>query len=106
MTQCLKCGQPCGSHSHFCSPACRQRYHAERANRARKAPVTHGTRSGYRRGCRCRPCSEANTTYFQSYRTQTVTGPDGTETTGPVERKTYTLRDELTGKVQTFEVMN
>ena len=31
-------------------------------------PPAHGTTSRYRRGCRCKPCSAANTTAARQYR--------------------------------------
>ena len=33
-----------------------------------KTDVTHGTTTGYRRGCRCRPCTDAQVEYGQQWR--------------------------------------
>lgn len=36
--------------------------------------IAHGTRAGYKKGCRCEPCTAANREYFRAYRAAKCTG--------------------------------
>jgi 5-methylcytosine-specific restriction endonuclease McrA len=42
-----------------CQVLCRPCHH-KKTGAEKRRPITHGTASGYRRGCRCLPCGAAN----------------------------------------------
>ena len=55
-----------------CEPLCKRCHKAEtRAMLQRHHPC--GTRGRYKKGCRCAPCTAANTAYAASRRTQSAT---------------------------------
>jgi hypothetical protein len=74
--ECAWCGKPIvrpardvrskrsqGQHRFFCCSS-----HAAKARKRKQKPITHGTYSGYRRGCRCDGCRRANTDRARKYR--------------------------------------
>lgn len=42
--------------------------HKEKSGNERATPIRHGTTTGYRRSCRCRPCVDAKLKYNQIYK--------------------------------------
>lgn len=51
----------------FCSKSCSTTHH-------KKAEITHGTQTGYSRGCRCSGCRESHRSAMQRYRSSSSKG--------------------------------
>ena len=49
-----------------CQVLCKE-CHKEKSDKELERPITHGTRGGYSRGCRCIPCKEHQSLRMKNY---------------------------------------
>lgn len=55
----------------------RERWRQSKENGWEPKPITHGTRTGYIRGCRCTSCRNANCEYVKNHRKKLAETPSG-----------------------------